>query len=97
MIKLSKMRKGKKKKGKLALVMKGGGVKGLAYVGALEVLKDHYSFDIYVGTSAGAITAAFLGAEIELKKIEDLLRNTDFESLLKEERLPKLILNLFTK
>lgn len=46
-----------------ALIMKGGGAKGLAYVGALDVLeKLGIEFDTYVGTSAGAITAALLAA-----------------------------------
>jgi predicted acylesterase/phospholipase RssA len=38
-----------------AVVMKGGGVKGLAIAGALVELDDYFSFDRYVGTSAGAI------------------------------------------
>lgn len=57
------------------LVMKGGGVKGLAYVGALKELEKHYNFEWYVGTSAGAISAVLLAAgynsselEIELSK-----------------------------
>jgi NTE family protein len=53
------------RKGKTALVLAGGGVSGVAYeVGALRAL-DHVftnhtvnDFDLYVGTSAGAIVAA---------------------------------------
>ena len=45
-----------------ALIMKGGGMKGLGYVGALQELQRFYGFDMYAGTSAGAITAALLAA-----------------------------------
>lgn len=43
------------------LVMEGGGVKGMALVGALEVLTDAgYRFPRIAGTSAGAITGALV-------------------------------------
>lgn len=45
------------------LVFEGGGAKGIALVGAYEVLADQgHSFGRLLGTSAGAITAAFLAA-----------------------------------
>lgn len=45
------------------LVMEGGGVKGMALVGAIEVLTDAgYDFPRIAGTSAGAITGALLAA-----------------------------------
>jgi len=46
----------------LALIMKGGGIKELAYVGTIEALSQHYRFYWYVGTSAEAVTAVLLGA-----------------------------------
>ena len=52
---------------KLALVLAGGGMTGAVYeIGALRAIDDLLvdrsvtDFDIYVGTSAGAIVAAFL-------------------------------------
>jgi predicted patatin/cPLA2 family phospholipase len=39
---------------KIALIMKGGGMKGIAYIGAIQELQKHYCFDLYAGTSAGA-------------------------------------------
>lgn len=62
----------------VTLVMKGGGIKGLAYVGALEVLRDHYSFDRFVGTSAGAITALLLAAGYSTDDLKDILQKKDF-------------------
>jgi hypothetical protein len=52
---------GKQTKEKLALVMKGGGIKGLAYIGALEELNKHFRFDWFVGISAGALYGIILG------------------------------------
>jgi predicted acylesterase/phospholipase RssA len=64
--------------GDCALVMKGGGIKGLAYVGALEVLLEHYTFDRYVGTSAGAITALLLAAGYTTDELKGILETKDF-------------------
>jgi predicted acylesterase/phospholipase RssA len=61
-----------------ALIMKGGGVKGLALVGALLELEKYYEFTAYVGTSAGAIVAGLLAAECSPKQLEAILRSTDF-------------------
>lgn len=45
-----------------SIVLKGGGVKGLAFAGALLELENYFSFDAFAGTSAGAIAAVLLGA-----------------------------------
>ncbi len=60
------------------LIMKGGGIKGLAYVGAIAELAKRYSFNWYVGTSAGAITAILLGAGYTHKELEELMAAKDF-------------------
>lgn len=76
------------------LVMKGGGVKGIAYVGALEVLNDYgYRFDHYVGTSAGAISAALLAAGYTPRELGDVLARTDFHKF-KDGWLPLSLLLL---
>jgi predicted acylesterase/phospholipase RssA len=69
-----------------ALVMKGGGVKGLAYVGALRVLQRHYNFDWFVGTSAGAIAAAFLAAGFTVDELEDALKQKNFADFFDSKR-----------
>src|SRR5882724_8480606 len=44
-------------------VFEGGGAQGVAFVGALEVLKERgHNLRRYIGTSAGAITASLLAA-----------------------------------
>lgn len=66
------------------LVLKGGGPKGIAYLGALAALEEKGLLDNIgrvAGTSAGAITASLLAVGYSSKEIRDLLKNkpiTDF-------------------
>ncbi len=64
----------------LTLIMKGGGVKGLAYVGAIkELMAAGYTFDWFVGTSAGAIAAVLLAAGYSIDELEKLLKEKRFQ------------------
>jgi predicted acylesterase/phospholipase RssA len=65
--------------GPRALIMKGGGIKGLTYVGALEILKERYQFNWYIGTSAGAIAAVLLGAGFSTDELKKYSRTRIFE------------------
>jgi len=59
------------------LVFRGGGVKGIAYCGALRVLSDLNLLDNvkrYAGSSAGAITAALLAIGYSVKDMEDTFK-----------------------
>ena len=79
-----------------ALVMKGGGVKGLAYVGAIGLLQEQYKFDWFVGTSAGAIAAILLGAGYEIDELEAILREKDFTDFFDAnwyEKVPNLFIH----
>lgn len=67
------------------LVFQGGGVKGIAYAGAIRVLEQQGVLGGVVnvaGTSAGAITAALLAAGVTADELEGILRSTDFTSFL---------------
>ncbi len=58
------------------LVFEGGGVKGIAYAGAIQVLeKQNILEDIrrVAGASAGAITAALLSAGASSRDIEEIV------------------------
>jgi predicted acylesterase/phospholipase RssA len=62
----------------LALVMKGGGVLGLAYVGALRELLRNHEFGWFVGTSAGAILAVLLAAGFTVDELEKIVSSKSF-------------------
>jgi len=61
-----------------SIVIKGGGVKGLAFAGALLELENYFSFDTFAGTSAGAIAAVLMGAGYKPSELLDILEKKDF-------------------
>jgi len=66
-------------------VFEGGGVKGIAYLGALDVLADREIIpDIQRigGTSAGAINAILLGLGFTRKETKDILWSLDFNKFM---------------
>lgn len=63
------------------LVFEGGGVKGIAYVGAMQELENEGILDNIKrvgGTSAGSINAVLFAAGYDNEEIKDILRNLDF-------------------
>lgn len=67
------------------LVFEGGGVKGIAYVGALEMLQEKKilnKINRVAGTSAGAIVAVLLGVGYSYEEIKDVLWKLDFKNFL---------------
>ncbi|WP_144510318.1 patatin-like phospholipase family protein [Bacillus sp. FJAT-22090] len=64
-------------------VFSGGGMKGIALVGAYQVMEERgYKFKRVAGTSAGAILACFIAAGYTGKEIEDIMCEQDFQTLL---------------
>ncbi|SEB12644.1 NTE family protein [Thalassobacillus cyri] len=73
-------------------VFSGGGVKALAFVGALQVVeKRGYVFQRMAGTSAGAITASLLAAGYRIDELETVLRELDFETFVDPPLIDRLI------
>jgi NTE family protein len=67
------------------LVFEGGGVKGLAYVGALKELEQRkitQNLKRVGGTSAGAINALLLSLGCSLEETRNILSNLDFNNFL---------------
>jgi len=67
------------------LVFEGGGAKGIAYLGAIEVLKRKgilQKIERIGGTSAGAINALLLGLDYSNKELESLMLGMNFAKLL---------------
>ncbi len=77
--------------GPVPLIMMGGGIKGLAYVGALEELNQHYEFNWFVGTSAGAITAVLLGAGYTPVELRQIMADKNFRDFFDASYLKALI------
>ncbi len=74
-----------------ALIIKGGGVKGLAYLSAIEELQKKYTFDWFVGTSAGAITAILLGAGYTLDELRQISKQKDFRDFFDASRFGSVV------
>lgn len=69
------------------LVFEGGGVKGIAYIGAMQVLSQRGLLDNIVragGTSAGAINALIFALGYDLQAQCEILQSTDFKKFLDE-------------
>lgn len=65
------------------LVCEGGGVRGIALVGALQVLEDAgYVTQNRAGTSAGAIVTTLHAAGYEAKELHDIITETKFRSFI---------------
>lgn len=65
------------------LVFEGGGVKGIAMVGALAVLEEQgYRAQNVAGTSAGAIVATLLAAGYTAAELRQLIANQDFSEFM---------------
>lgn len=66
-------------------VFEGGGVKGLAYVGALKVLEQkgiHKNIERVAGASAGAICALLVALNYSSTQIQNILWNLDFNNFM---------------
>ena len=67
------------------LVFEGGGVKGIAYAGALEVLQKEAilpEIQRVAGTSAGAITAALVALGADSEKVAQIVGGTHFREFM---------------
>jgi NTE family protein len=61
------------------LVLEGGGVKGIALVGAISVLQERgYAFRRVAGTSAGAIVGSLVAANAGAAELEEIMRGVDY-------------------
>ena len=76
------------------LVFEGGGVKGIAYAGAIQVLEQQgmlSKIQGVAGTSAGAITACLLSLRYSAADIKVLIGQVDFGTFADHENLLKKI------
>ena len=68
---------------KVALVLSGGGAKGLAHVGVLEVLDSlGLPIDMIAGTSMGSIVGGLYAIGYQPDEIREIVRETDWDMML---------------
>jgi len=73
---------------KIGLALSGGGARGGAHVGVLQVLEElHVPVDAIAGTSMGAMIGGLYAAGVPADRIEQVLRGADWGDLL-EDRPP---------
>lgn len=76
----------KKKRPKIGLVLSGGGAKGFAYIGMLKVFEEvGLHIDYIGGTSIGSIMGGLYAVGYSVETIDKMIREQDWESLLKDE------------
>ncbi len=64
---------------KVALVLSGGGAKGLAHIGVIKALEEkNIPIDYIVGTSMGAIVGAFYAAGYSPEEMEEIASSKEF-------------------
>ncbi len=67
---------------KIGLVLSGGGVRGVAHIGAIKALEEHDIFPSHIaGTSAGAIVGALYAGGCTWKEILDFFKTTQIFSI----------------
>jgi len=79
----------KKKKPKWALVLMGGGSRGLAHIGILNVLqKNGLTPDIIVGTSMGAVIGGLFASGISPTKLKEIANDFNLNNFIERPNLP---------
>ncbi len=75
------------------LVLEGGGVKGIALVGAISVLEERgYRFRRVAGTSAGAIVGSLVAANARAAELEEIMRGVEYRRFQDGPRWTRLLL-----
>jgi NTE family protein len=66
------------------LVFSGGGIRGIAYLGALDILDEYRiveNIQRVAGASAGAITAAVVSFRLSVPETKDIINSLDFSKV----------------
>lgn len=72
-------------------VFEGGGVRGIAHVGAICALEEHnYEWERVAGTSAGAIIAALLACGYTGKELKTIINRADYTNFTKKTCIDKI-------
>lgn len=73
------------------IVLSGGGIKGIAYIGVFDVLKSKgYSIHNIAGVSAGALAGSFASAGYTVDELKRIMYSFDFEKINLRDKSDKL-------
>lgn len=85
-------------KPKIGLVLGGGGAKGAATIGVLEVMEEaNVKVDYIAGTSIGALIGGLYASGYSTKELEDLILSQEWETILSGSKIERLIATLLEK
>ena len=95
---IERIKKAKKDLNYENLVFSGGSVKAIAYIGALEILKNMNALSKvkrYAGTSAGAMIATLLAIGYRVDELEKIVNHVSFNKFLDVSNAIEGTINLF--
>lgn len=76
-------------------VFEGGGVKGIAFAGAIKVMEDYgYTWRNLAGTSAGAIVSSLIAVGYKANEIKNLMEELDYKKITDKRLTPLLNLGI---
>lgn len=82
----------RKERPTVALVLGGGGARGLAHVGVLRYLKEqNIPVDLVVGTSMGGLMGSLFALGYPVEQIEEIVKEMDWETMLSDKVPDKFI------
>lgn len=85
------------KKPKIGLVLSGGGAKGFAHIGVLNVLEDAgIKIDYIGGTSMGAVIGGLYAIGYNAKQIDSIIGTTNFSNVI-NDFIPRSSKNFYEK
>ncbi|MCQ2185283.1 MAG: patatin-like phospholipase family protein [Bacteroidales bacterium] len=88
----SRLDKIRKERPTVALVLGGGGARGLAHVGVLRYLKEqNIPVDLVVGTSMGGLMGSLFALGYPMNQIEEIVKEMDWEVMLSDKIPDKFI------
>ncbi len=72
---------------KVALVLSGGGARGIAHIGVIQALeKYHVPVDLVIGCSIGSAVGGFYSAGYSPDKLEEIFKEIDWDNLFNDEQ-----------
>lgn len=82
---------------KVGLVLSGGGAKGFAHIGVLNILEElGVRVDYVGGTSAGAMIGGMYASGYKASEIDSIIRSYDFNELI-QDKIPRDQFSLYQK